>query len=69
MTTAMTLSYPMSCDIKLKVMTSVFDLSMFRTNWRSFDLTMTENVTSDEFYDHNNDFFVSMSGEISNERL
>ena len=45
--------------IKWKVMTSVFDLSMFKTNWRSFDLTMTENVTSDDLYDHNNDFCVS----------
>ena len=32
---------------------------MFYTNWKSFDLTMTENVTSDDLYDHNNSFFVS----------
>ena len=37
--------------IKWKVMTSVIDLSMFSTNWRTFDLTMTENVTSDDLHD------------------
>jgi len=30
-----------------------------QTNWRSFDLTMTENVTSDDLHDHINDFCVS----------
>ena len=45
--------------IKWKVMTSVFDLSMFYTNWRSFELIMAENVTSDDLHDHNNDFCLS----------
>ena len=29
-----------------------------KTNWRSFDLTMTENVTSDDLHDHNHDLCI-----------
>ena len=43
--------------IKWKETTPVIDLSMYKTNWRSFELNMTKTVTSD--HDHNNVFFLS----------
>ena len=51
--------------IKRKVMTSVLDLSMFSTYWRSFDQSMSKNETSDDLNDHNKNFFGSL-GKLFN---
>ena len=29
-----------------------------KINWRSFDLAMTENLTSDDLHDHKNECFI-----------
>ena len=40
-------------------MTSVVHLHGLNTNWRSFDLRVTENVTSDDLHDHKNECFIA----------
>ena len=55
MTTTMTFVYPMSCDIsKERLWLQYSTFQCFRPI-RSFDLTMTENVTSDDLHEHSND--------------
>ena len=40
-------------------MPPVAHLSTFKIIWRSFDLPMTENVTSDDLHDDKNECFIA----------
>ena len=40
-------------------MTPVVNLSTFKMNWRSADLAVTENMTSDDLHDHKNECFIA----------